>query len=83
MRVNPVLKGIDGGDPGKDLDNPFEMVAPGAAGVGGRVKRFKELVAQQFHAHGSDLTEFNGRMAIGIKVLVPGGERVKGMTGLV
>ena len=31
--VDPVLEGVDRGDPGEDQDDPFEQLAVGAVGV--------------------------------------------------
>src|SRR4030095_13053987 len=49
MRVNPMLERIDGGDPGENLDNSFEMVAARAGSVRRSIEVLDELIAKQFH----------------------------------
>src|SRR5882724_249350 len=54
IRVNPMLKRVHGRNPRKHADDAFEMDAARALRVGGGIKFLDELVAEQFHAHGSD-----------------------------
>jgi len=81
--VNPVLKGIHGGDPGEEIDNAFQVAPPGAVGVSRGIEAFQFLVGEKFHAHRGNLAEFDRRAAIGVQILVARGERVKGVAGLV
>src|SRR6476620_6778713 len=62
MSVDPMLKGIDSGDPREQLNHAFEMIAARPADFICFVELTQELIPEQFHAHGSNFTEFNGRM---------------------
>src|SRR5258706_13635671 len=77
MNVDPMLKGVDRGDPGKYFDNPLKMLAPRAICFGRRIEFLQELVSQQFHAHRCHFAKLDGCAAIGINILATRGERMK------
>ncbi len=83
MRINPMLKRIHGRDPGKNFHDAFQMLAPRAPGIVAGIKFFDEFVAEQFHAHGGDFAKFNRRAAVGVKIFLARGQRVKGVAGFV
>ena len=55
------------------------MLASRAFGVSGWIKGFNEFVPEQFHAHGSDFAKLDGRVPVGVEILVPGGQSMKGV----
>src|SRR5439155_5042590 len=57
MRIDPVLKGIDSGDPWENLDDGLQMLAAGTPRFGESVEFFEIFIAEQFHAHGGHFGE--------------------------
>lgn len=51
MVVDPVLEGVDRGDPGEDQDDPFEELTVRTVGVVGRVEQLEVSGAEQLHGH--------------------------------
>ena len=78
-----MLKGIDRRDPGEDFHDAFQMIAPRAPGVARLIELFNKFIAEQFHAHGGDFTEFNRGAAVGVEVFAARGQGVKGVSGFV
>ena len=83
VRVNPMLESIHRGDPRENAHDPFEVRQAGAIGFGGRIELLEKFAAEQFHAHGGDLAEFNRSAAIRVQVLVASRERMERVTGFV
>ncbi len=82
--VEPVLEGIDDGDPGEDADDAFDEVSLGAVSVGGLgIEDVEVIGAQQFHGHAGDFAEFQGGVSEKEEGLIAGGEGVEGVAGLV
>ena len=82
MGVNPMLEGINRGNPGEPREDLFKVVPPGAGrGLRG-VKCTHLLVAQQLHAHRGHLADFHGRIAVGQEVHFHDGEGVEGVSRL-
>ncbi len=79
-----MLELVDLRDPGEEGDDGFQVIAPGAIGIGRGVELVEEGVGREFHRHGGDLGELHRDVgAIGEKRIATGQERVEGVTGLV
>ena len=83
MRVNPMLKGVHGGNPGKEPDNTLQMRAPRPDCILLTIEFPKVLVADQFHTHRSNLAEFQRRMLIVMQILLLRCQRMESMACLV
>src|SRR5262249_6570330 len=82
IHINPMLKGINRGNPRQDLYDSFKKQPVRSLGVGRRVKSFESTCPQELHAHGSDFTEFDRGLAISCQGLATRGERVKRVAAL-
>src|SRR5262249_25537220 len=65
MRVDPVLKGVDGRDPGEDEYDTLEQLPVGPVGVVGTVERIQPARAQKLHGHRRDLAKLERAFAVG------------------
>src|SRR6185503_4820717 len=83
MCVNPMLKSVYCRYPGKNVNDSFQMRAPGAVGVGGRIKLFQKFIPKQFHTHRSDLAKLDRRTTIRIQVLRLRGQCMESVARLV
>ena len=77
--VDPVLEGVDRGDPGEDQHDPLEQLAVGPVGVGVAVERVEPARAQELHGHRGDLAELERAFAVGRQRLAAAGQRVEGV----
>src|SRR5690348_8257030 len=83
VRVDPMLKSIDGGDPGKNGEDAIKVCAARAGGIVVVVEFVQVAAGEQLHAHRGDLAEFDGRAAIRMKILAANRERMEGVAGFV
>src|ERR1700678_3207134 len=83
MAVDPVLEGVDGGDPRQDQYDSLEQLTVGPAGFRGLVKRVEPARAQKLHRHRGDLAKLEGAFAVCRQRLAAARQRVKCMPSLV
>src|SRR5271157_1530408 len=74
VRIDPVLEGVDRGDPGEDEHDALEELAVGPVGVALVVERIETARTQELHGHRGDLAELEWAVAVSRQRLTPAGE---------
>ena len=84
MRVNPMLEGVDGGNPGQYGDGALDLLVAGPPLFGfGAEKQRILLHRHQLHRHGSQLGGFGRQGFVGAELQIFGEEGVHRMASFV